>query len=125
MIKTGEKRFNTTGPCFPDEHYMLDALARLPDIETIVAGRLYFVLHAARQAGKTTALKALVKKINAEGVVLAIYCSLEVVQDMREPSVCMATMARQIADNAAYYPPFVGREDELQPPIVSLPESEV
>ena len=46
---------------------MLDALARLPDIEPFVFDELYFVLHAARQAGKTTALKALVKKLNAAG----------------------------------------------------------
>ena len=103
---------------------MLDALARLPDIESFVFGELYFVLHAARQAGKTTALKALVRKLNASGKALAIYCSLEVVQDMREPGVCMAVMARQIADNAAKYPPFTGRADELQPPIDALSESE-
>ena len=124
MIEIGAKRFNTTGPCFPNEHYMIDALRRLPDIEPLVASGLYFVLHAARQAGKTTALKALVKKLNAAGKVLAIYCSLEVVQDMREPGVCMAVMARQIADNAANYEPFFDRADELQPPIDALPDSE-
>ena len=104
---------------------MLDALARLPDIEPFIASKLYFVLHAARQAGKTTALKALVRKLNATGKVLAIYCSLEVVQDMREPSVCMAVMARQIADNAAKYEPFLDRADELQPSIDTLPDSEI
>ena len=72
MIEIGAKRFNTTGPCFPAKHYMLDALARLPDIESFVFGELYFVLHAARQAGKTTALKALVRKLNASGKALAI-----------------------------------------------------
>ena len=32
------KKFNTTGPCFPDEHYMLPALDRLPGIRELVAG---------------------------------------------------------------------------------------
>ena len=27
-----EKCFNIAGPCFPDEHYMLPALERLPGI---------------------------------------------------------------------------------------------
>jgi hypothetical protein len=27
-----EKCFNIAGPCFPDEHYMLPALERLPNI---------------------------------------------------------------------------------------------
>ena len=50
--------FNIAGPCFPDEHYMLPALERLPGIMRIVEQRSYFVLHAARQSGKTTALMA-------------------------------------------------------------------
>ena len=124
MIEIGAKRFNTTGPCFPAEHYMLDALARLPDIEPFIASKLYFVLHAARQAGKTTALKALVKKMNATGKVAAVYCSLEVVQDVHESARCMAIIARQIADNAANYPPFFDRSYELQPRIEKLSDDE-
>jgi len=49
-----ERCFNIAGPCFPDEHYMLPALERLPGIMRIVEQRSYFVLHAARQSGKTT-----------------------------------------------------------------------
>ena len=62
-----EKYFNIAGPCFPDEHYMLPALERLPGIMRIVEQRSYFVLHAARQSGKTTALMALVEEINRKG----------------------------------------------------------
>ena len=57
-----EKCFNIAGPCFPDEHSMLPALERLPGIMRIVEQRSYFVLHAARQSGKTTALMALGSK---------------------------------------------------------------
>ena len=53
-----DKCFNIAGPCLPDEHYMLPALERLPGIMRIVEQRSYFVLHAARQSGKTTALMA-------------------------------------------------------------------
>ena len=60
------KKFNTTGPCFPDEHYMLPALDRLPGIHELVAGGNYFVIHAPRQTGKTTALKALAREIKEE-----------------------------------------------------------
>ena len=74
------KRFNTTGPCFPDEHYMMPALDRLPRVRELVAGGDYFVVHAPRQTGKTTALKALVREINAKGEMTAIYCSLESIQ---------------------------------------------
>ena len=48
------RKFNTTGPCFPDEHYMLPALDRLPGIREFVAAGNYFVIYAPRQTGKTT-----------------------------------------------------------------------
>jgi len=44
----------------------------------------YFVIHAARQSGKTTLLKGLTSKINAEGKYHALYCSLEGVQEFIE-----------------------------------------
>ena len=80
------KRFNTTGPCFPDEHYMLPALDRLPGIRELVASGNYFVIHAPRQTGKTTALQTLVREINAQGEMFAIYCSLETIQKMMDVS---------------------------------------
>lgn len=54
-----ERFFNTAGPCNPAKHYMLPALDRLPDIRRLVAMEQYFVIHAPRQTGKTTAIKAL------------------------------------------------------------------
>jgi len=74
------RKFNTTGPCFPDEHYMLPALDRLPGIRKLVADGNYFVVHAPRQTGKTTALKALAREINEKGDMFAIYCTLETIQ---------------------------------------------
>ena len=79
------KRFNTTGPCFPDEHYMMPALDRLPGVRELVAGGGYFVVHAPRQTGKTTARQALVSEINAKGDMFALYCSLESLQNRADP----------------------------------------
>ena len=56
-----ERQFNIAGPCFPNEHYMLPALDRMPEIRRLVAQRTYFVVHAPRQTGKTTAVQALVE----------------------------------------------------------------
>ena len=80
-----EKCFNIAGPCFPDEHYMLPALERLPGIMRIVEQRSYFVLHAARQSGKTTALMALVEEINRKGEMNALYFTVETVQRFTDP----------------------------------------
>ena len=80
-----EKCFNIAGPCFPDEHYMLPALERLPGIMRIVEQRSCFVLHAARQSGKTTALKALVRELNEKGKMNALYFTVETVQRFTDP----------------------------------------
>lgn len=47
--------FNTAGPCKADIHYMLSPTSRLPDLERLIAQQNYFVIHAPRQTGKTTA----------------------------------------------------------------------
>ena len=75
--------FNTTGPCDPVRHYMLPPEARLPDLETLVEGELYFVLHAARQTGKTTAMRALAARMRARGYV-AVWATLEECQGITE-----------------------------------------
>ena len=92
------RKFNTTGPCFPDEHYMLPALDRLPGIRELVAGGNYFVIHAPRQTGKTTALKALVREINERGDMFALYCTLETLQnatDVDDTMVKIITLLRR------------------------------
>jgi hypothetical protein len=79
------RRFNITGPCFPDEHYMLDAESRLTDVWELIDSKQYFVIHAARQSGKTTLLNSLEQTINEQGIYYALYCSLEAVQSFPEP----------------------------------------
>ncbi|MDR1535321.1 MAG: ATP-binding protein, partial [Planctomycetota bacterium] len=78
------KYFNVAGPCVPGEHYMLPAIDRLPEARGLIAQKQYFVIHAARQSGKTTLLQALTDEINAEGRLYALHCSLEALQVVRE-----------------------------------------
>ncbi len=51
--------FNIAGPCRADKHYMLPPTSRLPDLDTLIEQESYFVVHAPRQTGKTTAMLAL------------------------------------------------------------------
>ena len=76
-----EKYFNIAGPCFPNRHYMLPALDRMPEVRRLVEQEMYFVIHAPRQTGKTTAVKALAREINAKGEKVALYCTLETLQN--------------------------------------------
>ena len=94
------RKFNTTGPCFPDEHYMLPALDRLPGIRELVAGGNYFVVHAPRQTGKTTALQALVQELNDKGDMFAIYCTLETLQNATDVDDTMVKIVKLLRRGA-------------------------
>ncbi|MDQ1355511.1 MAG: hypothetical protein QG657_5821 [Acidobacteriota bacterium] len=51
-----KKRFNITGVCFPEEHYMVDVSNKINDIFAMVEQGDYFVINRPRQYGKTTTL---------------------------------------------------------------------
>ena len=57
---------------------MLPATSRLPDLETIIGQENYFVVHAPRQTGKTTAMLALAKQLTESGRYAAVMVSVEV-----------------------------------------------
>jgi hypothetical protein len=59
--------FNVTGSCDPARHYMIPAERRLPGCEALITKGAYFVVHAPRQTGKTTTMKALARRLTAEG----------------------------------------------------------
>ena len=53
--------FNTTGPVVAVDHYCIPPLERLnlDEVRRLIRDKRYFVLHAPRQTGKTSALLAL------------------------------------------------------------------
>ncbi|MCP4146423.1 MAG: hypothetical protein GY757_01610 [bacterium] len=71
------KFFNTTGLCFPEDHYMVEPLKRLHNVVGLIKRKLYFTLHAPRQTGKTTYLYALARKLNDEGNYITLVTSFE------------------------------------------------
>ena len=78
--------FNTEGPVRPDEHYHIPPLDRvdLDELLGLVRDQRYFVLHAPRQTGKTSALLALRDLLNAGGDYRCVYANVEAGQAMRE-----------------------------------------
>ncbi|WP_437282053.1 ATP-binding protein [Sorangium sp. So ce375] len=72
-----KRRFNTTGPCRPDLHFMIPAESRLPEAPRLVEQMGYFVVHAPRQTGKTTALRAVAERLTASGRHAAVLFSCE------------------------------------------------
>ncbi|MBK7781120.1 MAG: ATP-binding protein [Ardenticatenia bacterium] len=72
------RAFNTAGPCRAEDHYMLPPTARLPQVMGLVEQKHFFVLHAPRQTGKTTALLGLAEELTASGRYVAALLSMEV-----------------------------------------------
>jgi hypothetical protein len=71
------RHFNTAGPCQSDMHYMLSPLIRLPQVEQLIAQHNYFVIHAPRQIGKTTAIQALAQNLTSQEKYTAVVVSAE------------------------------------------------
>ncbi|MEM1120093.1 MAG: AAA-like domain-containing protein [Bacteroidota bacterium] len=80
------KFFNVAGPCFHKLHYILPTIERNPAVFPLIEEGHYFVIHAARQSGKTTLLQELVRVIEAKGDFHALYCSLEEAQGFNDPN---------------------------------------
>ncbi len=72
------RSFNTAGPCRLEDDYMLPPSVRLPHILPLIDAKKYFILHAPRQTGKTTALLALAAELTASGRYVAVLMSMEV-----------------------------------------------
>lgn len=80
-----KKYFNTAGPCNPKSHYMIPAETRNKEIAGLIEQGHYFVIHSARQSGKTTIIQQFVNDLNAKDDFYALYCSLEAVQFFKDP----------------------------------------
>ena len=74
-----ERFFNTTGPVVPAKHYSIPPLERLDldEVLRLIRDDRYFVLHAPRQTGKTSALLALRDLLNGRGAHRCVYANVE------------------------------------------------
>ncbi len=78
--------FNTAGPVNSEMHYSIPPLERLDadDLLLLIRQWKYFVLHAPRQTGKTSALLALRDQLNLGGEYRCVYVNVEGGQTARE-----------------------------------------
>ena len=82
------RTFNTAGPVAAADHYHIPPLERidLPEVLDLIRDKKYFVVHAPRQTGKTSALLALRDLLNGggSGAWRCVYVNVEAGQAMRE-----------------------------------------
>ncbi len=97
--------FNTEGPVRAGDHYCIPPLTRvdLDEVLALVRNQKYFVLHAPRQTGKTSALLALRDLLNEGGAgdYRCVYANFEVGQAAREDTArAMRAMLGELARRA-------------------------
>ena len=106
--------FNTEGPVRSEYHYAIPPLERgnIDEILTLIRDRRYFVLHAPRQTGKTSALIALRDLLNSGeiGDFRCVDVNVEVGQVARDD---VAEGMRAILSSLAMSAEFVG-DDYLE-----------
>ena len=67
-----KKRFNTTGTCIPEKHYMADTTDKINQIIRLIEQESYFTINRARQYGKTTTLLLLWRRLKESYIVISI-----------------------------------------------------
>ncbi|MBK8256530.1 MAG: AAA-like domain-containing protein [Polyangiaceae bacterium] len=105
-------RFNTTGPCYADEHYMLPPERRLGRIMELIDDGRYFTLHAGRQTGKTTSAQWLIRHYNSGEQFSAIWVDLQTARDESNPEVAFVTVLNNVDDALARSFPGMPRPEE-------------
>ena len=94
--------FNTAGPVDPADHYLIPPLSRLnrDKVLGLVRDKKYFVLHAPRQTGKTSALLALAEALNEQGF-CCVYATVETARTARDdPERAMRSVLAAVASQA-------------------------
>ena len=71
------KRFNTTGTCFPQRHYMADVSAKFDVALKLVEYGEYFAINRPRQYGKTTMLYMLSDELRKSDEYIVFNTSFE------------------------------------------------
>lgn len=112
------KTFNTAGPCDPRRNYMLPPEGRLARALELIHQESYFVLHAPRQAGKTTGVRAMAARLTEEGRYAALWVSCENAQAAAgDVATGVEAVLQDIAERARALP------EELHPPDLAELES--
>ncbi len=78
-----KKIFNIAGPVVPEHHYHLPLRLDYKKIHELIDLRFYFILHAPRQTGKTSAIFQFIKRLLLEKEYTPLYVNVESAQAAR------------------------------------------
>jgi hypothetical protein len=78
------KEFCIAGPVSPEDHYYIPHRLNWQQLNQFIASKFYFVLHAPRQSGKTTAIQEYSKHLNEQGQYRALYINIESAEALKD-----------------------------------------
>ena len=78
------KRFCIAGPIKPELHYFIPRRLNREQLDMLLSTMQYFVFHAPRQSGKTTAIEEYMAYLNGHGAYNALYINIEPAQAARD-----------------------------------------
>ncbi len=78
-----KKFFNIAGPVIPGRHYMLPLRLDYEHVHKLIDRAYYFILHAPRQTGKTSAIFQLITRLTKENAYIPLYINVEAAQAAR------------------------------------------
>ena len=104
-----KKKFNITGSCNPQRHYMVNMSRRFEGVKELVGSGEYFTINRARQYGKTTMLNMIWRNLSDQYLVIPM--SFEGVGDsaFESEKAFVEMFARQMTRELMYKRPV----DEL------------
>ncbi len=106
-----KRRFNITGSCSPQKHYMVPLDDRLKKIKTdYVDEGSYFIINKGRQYGKTTTLCALGKYLSRDYIVLSLDFQEIGTEDFANASIFSKVFAEMIVEAFEMAQPESGKE---------------
>ena len=114
--------FNTTGPCDPNDHYVLPPERWMADLVQLVDREQYFVIHAPHRLGKTTAMRAFAARLRTQGYV-ALTSTLETSQGMVEVEQAEHLWLEAIALTAEFDLPEAHRPPPVEEALRHAPGS--
>ena len=109
MVMIMKKRFNVTGTCIPQKHYMVNIQSKIEQIEALIENDNYFTINRARQFGKTTTLFMLWKNLKDKYIIINI--SFEGMGD--ESFSSEAAFVRSFYNRAAQSLKYAGYSENL------------
>ncbi len=120
-----QRKFNDTGVCVPDKHYMVDTSRQLEQIIQLIENGEYFTINRPRQFGKTTTMVLLTRKLNLREDYLALKISFEGIGDVpftSEQTFCPVFLGL-IARNVAFTnPPLAPYFEQAAPQVHNFDE---